>query len=41
MPCGLQIVGKAFDEMTVLKAGRAIEHAADFTASPHPWWSGP
>jgi aspartyl-tRNA(Asn)/glutamyl-tRNA(Gln) amidotransferase subunit A len=39
LPCGLQIVGKAFDEVTVLKAGRAIERAADFRATPQAWWS--
>ena len=38
LPLGLQIIGKAFDESTVLRAGRAIEHAADFTATPQSWW---
>jgi aspartyl-tRNA(Asn)/glutamyl-tRNA(Gln) amidotransferase subunit A len=38
LPLGLQIIGKAFDEATVLRAGRAIERAADFTAAPQPWW---
>jgi aspartyl-tRNA(Asn)/glutamyl-tRNA(Gln) amidotransferase subunit A len=38
LPLGLQIIGKAFDETTVLRAGRAIECAAAFTARPDPWW---
>ncbi len=35
---GLQIIGKAFDEATVLRAGRAIEIAANFSAKPAEWW---
>ena len=38
LPLGLQIIGKAFDEATVLRAGRAIEMAADFKAKPQAWW---
>jgi aspartyl-tRNA(Asn)/glutamyl-tRNA(Gln) amidotransferase subunit A len=38
LPLGLQIIGKAFDEATVLRAGRAIETAADFRATPQAWW---
>jgi aspartyl-tRNA(Asn)/glutamyl-tRNA(Gln) amidotransferase subunit A len=38
LPLGLQIIGRAFDEATVLRAGRAIEQAADFKAAPEPWW---
>jgi len=38
LPLGLQIIGKAFDEATVLRAGRAIEMAANFTAKPAEWW---
>jgi len=38
LPLGLQIIGKAFDEATVLRAGRAIEIAADFSAKPAEWW---
>jgi aspartyl-tRNA(Asn)/glutamyl-tRNA(Gln) amidotransferase subunit A len=34
LPLGLQLIGRAFDEETVLKAGRAIERAANFTATP-------
>jgi aspartyl-tRNA(Asn)/glutamyl-tRNA(Gln) amidotransferase subunit A len=38
LPLGLQIIGKAFDEATVLRAGRAIELAANFSAKPAEWW---
>ena len=38
LPLGLQLIGKAFDEATVLKAGRAIEIAADFRGEPSAWW---
>jgi aspartyl-tRNA(Asn)/glutamyl-tRNA(Gln) amidotransferase subunit A len=38
LPLGLQIIGKAFDEATVLRAGRAIEIAANFNARPAQWW---
>jgi aspartyl-tRNA(Asn)/glutamyl-tRNA(Gln) amidotransferase subunit A len=38
LPLGLQIIGKAFDEATVLRAGRAIEVAANFSAKPEQWW---
>ncbi|MDE2181663.1 MAG: Asp-tRNA(Asn)/Glu-tRNA(Gln) amidotransferase subunit GatA [Alphaproteobacteria bacterium] len=38
LPLGLQLIGKAFDEATVLRAGRAIELAANFSAKPTAWW---
>jgi aspartyl-tRNA(Asn)/glutamyl-tRNA(Gln) amidotransferase subunit A len=38
LPLGLQIIGKAFDEATVLRAGRAVEVAAAFSAKPENWW---
>jgi aspartyl-tRNA(Asn)/glutamyl-tRNA(Gln) amidotransferase subunit A len=38
LPLGLQVIGKAFDEATVLRVGRAIERAAGFVAKPAPWW---
>jgi aspartyl-tRNA(Asn)/glutamyl-tRNA(Gln) amidotransferase subunit A len=41
LPLGLQIIGKAFDEATVLRAGRSIETAANFTAKPGTWWRAP
>lgn len=34
LPLGLQIIGKAWDEETVLTVSRAIEKAANFTAKP-------
>jgi len=38
LPLGLQIIGKALDEQTVLNAGLAIEERAGFTARPEAWW---
>ncbi|MEP3420532.1 MAG: Asp-tRNA(Asn)/Glu-tRNA(Gln) amidotransferase subunit GatA [Erythrobacter sp.] len=38
LPLGLQLVGKAFDEKTVLNAGLAIQERAGFTAQPEKWW---
>jgi aspartyl-tRNA(Asn)/glutamyl-tRNA(Gln) amidotransferase subunit A len=38
LPLGLQIIGKAFDEATVLQVGRSVEQAAEFTAKPASWW---
>ena len=38
LPLGLQVLGRAFDEETVLRVGRAIEAAADFKAKPEAWW---
>jgi aspartyl-tRNA(Asn)/glutamyl-tRNA(Gln) amidotransferase subunit A len=38
LPLGLQVLGKAFDEATVLRVGRAVEKAANFTARPDAWW---
>jgi aspartyl-tRNA(Asn)/glutamyl-tRNA(Gln) amidotransferase subunit A len=38
---GLQVIGKAFDEATVLRAGRALEIAADFRNKPQAWWTTP
>jgi aspartyl-tRNA(Asn)/glutamyl-tRNA(Gln) amidotransferase subunit A len=34
LPLGLQLIGRAFDEETVLRAGEVIEKAADFRALP-------
>ncbi|MEM9287101.1 MAG: Asp-tRNA(Asn)/Glu-tRNA(Gln) amidotransferase subunit GatA [Pseudomonadota bacterium] len=39
LPLGLQLLGKAFDEQTVLNAGAALEAAAGFTAKPETWWT--
>ena len=38
LPLGLQILGKPWDEETVLKASHVIETAAAFTAEPTSWW---
>ena len=38
LPLGLQIVGRAFDEATMLRVARAVERAAAFDARPEPWW---
>jgi len=38
LPLGLQFIGKAFDEATILRAARAIELAANFHAKPAQWW---
>ena len=34
LPLGLQIIGRAWDEETVLKVSHAVERAANFTAQP-------
>ena len=34
LPVGLQLIGKAFDEMTLFRAASALEKAANFTAKP-------
>jgi aspartyl-tRNA(Asn)/glutamyl-tRNA(Gln) amidotransferase subunit A len=38
LPLGLQLIGKPFDEGTVLRAGLAIEEAANFRHKPAQWW---
>jgi aspartyl-tRNA(Asn)/glutamyl-tRNA(Gln) amidotransferase subunit A len=38
LPLGLQFIGKAFDEVTILRAARAIEIASGFNAKPSQWW---
>jgi aspartyl-tRNA(Asn)/glutamyl-tRNA(Gln) amidotransferase subunit A len=39
LPLGLQLIGKAFDEATLLRAAYAVETAADFKHRPHQWWN--
>ncbi|MEX1108233.1 MAG: amidase family protein, partial [Dongiaceae bacterium] len=34
LPLGLQVIGRAFDEATVFRVGRALEEAAGFSAKP-------
>jgi aspartyl-tRNA(Asn)/glutamyl-tRNA(Gln) amidotransferase subunit A len=38
LPLGLQIVGKALDEQSVLNAALALEERAGFSARPEAWW---
>jgi aspartyl-tRNA(Asn)/glutamyl-tRNA(Gln) amidotransferase subunit A len=38
LPLGLQIIGRAFDEATVLRVSHAVEQAAAFKAKPREWW---
>ena len=38
LPLGLQIIGPAFDEQSVLNAGLAIEERSGFTARAEKWW---
>jgi aspartyl-tRNA(Asn)/glutamyl-tRNA(Gln) amidotransferase subunit A len=38
LPLGLQLVGKALDEQTVLNAALAIEERAGFNHRPEAWW---
>jgi aspartyl-tRNA(Asn)/glutamyl-tRNA(Gln) amidotransferase subunit A len=38
LPLGLQVLGKAWDEATVLKVSGVIEEAAGFTHQPKIWW---
>jgi aspartyl-tRNA(Asn)/glutamyl-tRNA(Gln) amidotransferase subunit A len=34
LPLGLQLIGKAFDEATLLRTAQVLEKAANFTARP-------
>ncbi|MDO8840101.1 MAG: Asp-tRNA(Asn)/Glu-tRNA(Gln) amidotransferase subunit GatA [Parvibaculum sp.] len=38
LPLGLQLIGRTFDEETLLRAAYAVEQAADFKAAPEAWW---
>lgn len=38
LPLGLQVLGKAWDEETVLKVSGVIEEAAAFNSQPDLWW---
>lgn len=38
LPLGLQLIGRPFDEETVLKIAGVMEKAAQFTARPTTWW---
>ncbi len=38
LPLGLQIIGRPFDEETVLRAAQVIEDAAGVAPAPEAWW---
>jgi len=38
LPLGLQLIGRPFDEETVLRAAHIMEKAAGFTKRPNEWW---
>jgi len=38
LPLGLQLIGRAFDEETLFRAGGVLEEAAGFKAEPAAWW---
>jgi len=38
-PLGLQLIGRAFDEGTLFRAGQVIEDAAGPLSKPADWWS--
>ncbi|MEO0590802.1 MAG: Asp-tRNA(Asn)/Glu-tRNA(Gln) amidotransferase subunit GatA [Pseudomonadota bacterium] len=38
LPLGLQLVGQAFDEQSVLDAGLAIQQRSGFDHAPERWW---
>ena len=38
LPLGLQLLGRPFDEETVLRTAGVLEEAAGFTAQPGKWW---
>ncbi|WP_169568639.1 Asp-tRNA(Asn)/Glu-tRNA(Gln) amidotransferase subunit GatA [Sneathiella limimaris] len=40
LPLGLQLLGRPFDEETVIRTAGVLEEAADFTATPDAWWRG-
>ena len=38
LPLGLQLIGQAFGEETLLRVGDVLESAAGFAARPSEWW---
>ncbi len=38
LPLGLQLIGRAYDEETVLRTAAVLEEAAQFEARPPVWW---
>ena len=39
LPLGLQLIGRAYDEETVLRTAHVLEQAAAFKAQPEKWWN--
>ncbi len=39
LPLGLQLIGRPFDEVTMLRAGQVIEDAAGAFPAPRNWWA--
>jgi len=39
LPLGLQLIGKAFDEQTILNLSLAIEKRANFKRKIKVWWN--
>ncbi len=40
LPLGLQLLGRPFDEETVIRTAGVLEEAAAFDATPTAWWRG-
>jgi aspartyl-tRNA(Asn)/glutamyl-tRNA(Gln) amidotransferase subunit A len=40
LPLGLHLIGRAFDEGTLLRVAAVLEEAAGFSMRPEPWWAG-
>ncbi|GAB4125602.1 MAG: Asp-tRNA(Asn)/Glu-tRNA(Gln) amidotransferase subunit GatA [Rhodothalassiaceae bacterium] len=38
LPLGLQLIGRAFDEASILRIADVMERAAGFSARPDRWW---
>ena len=38
LPLGLQLIGRTFDEETLLRVAGVLEEAAGFDAKPSTWW---
>ncbi|MEM7767256.1 MAG: Asp-tRNA(Asn)/Glu-tRNA(Gln) amidotransferase subunit GatA [Pseudomonadota bacterium] len=38
LPLGLQVIGKALDEVSCFKVGAVLEVSAGFAAKPEAWW---
>ena len=38
LPLGLQLLGRPFDEATLLRVAQSVEDAAAFAAEPQAWW---